>query len=506
MGGTNVLQNSIDSLTTAVNNLSTQMGSANFGAGSAGGQATKQQNSSLSTQPFPKMQNQFQPPGGSGGGGNISPNNNFNSFANLASSAAGPTMMLGAIAKMGQNMMGNQLQLNQAATTALPFMATNGMSQSQAMQQYYSLVGATPGNQMNLGTGGIAGNVALQQTLAQLGGTQNYNQSALGRAGYGASAAFGVANPTLSTAAAAQLGAGLYSPGFSYNMMRMGMGTARGANGSALNPGQLSQQVLKGFGVGGMYGAKLFGNLSSPKGQLDMSSLLQGTGVSNSAFTGYLNDYATLMNKDHMSATSATSLISKATTGSTANMKAARSRLNKLGVTTASNDISNLEQAQAVTTGRQGEYASGFNSAISQSTGMLEQFNNALNKLLNGPLGNAAGYAGGMGGMASGISHGVGSGLGFGSALTIAKLFGLGGGGGASAAGGGASAAGGGSIAAMAAAALPAIGGMLIGAAAKAIGDKLSPSGTTKGAVNKTIQNQHVLPMGMGSSPVYSQN
>lgn len=436
LGGTNVLQQSIDQLTNAVNNLSQQIGSLNLGGGGLGGNATRQQNAGNTT-PFPRMQNQFQPQGGGGGqnlgGGNVSQPRPFGSFA----SQSGFAMTASAITQFGNQQMQNLLTLNQYATSSMLGMNTNGMSQAQAMRALYSQVGATPGNLNSLALSPTDA-YGMANPLQQLGGTALFNRSSLGRAGFGAAAAFGISNPTLGATGSANLASALYSPQFSMQMLMMGYQPIRSMNGGApMNAGQAAQSILKGMGISGMSPAQTFGNLASPKGQASLSYLFGSSGIGNQQAQQYLQTYAQLFSKG-MSPTAATNLITQAISGSTSSMKSAQQKLNSMGVATSTNDIQALKNAQAVTTGRQGEYAGGFNTAIQDSTSLLESFNNALNKLLNGPLGSLVGGAGGFMGIMSGTNHAVGSLGTVGGLMTIGRMLGMGGGaGGAGAAGGG---------------------------------------------------------------------
>jgi len=505
LGGTNSLQSSIDQLNNSINSLASRIGSMNLG----GGTATAQQTGPNGTQPFPRMQNPFQVNqrqtgiggGGPGGAGNVSQPRSFGRYG--MQNMSGSMMMLRGLASFGQNMMQNQLSLNQYATMSMTGLNYNGMSQNQAMRALYSQAGAMPGNLNALGFSPQDMYGAMPY-LQQLGGTQLIGQSSLGRAGFGAMQSFGVSNPGLSATTSAQLAAAMYSPQFSMQMMMMGYNPIRSMTGGApMNAGQAAQSILKGMGLGGMNSARVFGNLASPKGQVALQALFGSSGISNQQASQYLDMYSQLFSKG-LSPTAATNLINRATTGSVSSMKAAQATLaNKYGIRTSSNDLQQLKNAQSVISGRQGEYAGGFNDAINQSTSLLEQFNSALNKLLNGPLGTAGGYAGGMGGMASGIMGGAGIGMGLGGVRILSRLLGLGGAGGSLlGAGGGAAAAGEGAgvaaaIAPIAAAAAPVIAGVLLGAVAKAVSDTLSPAGTKRGVASKVMQQRHLLPFGM---------
>lgn len=424
LGGTNVLQQSIDQLTNAVNSLSGNISSSNFGAGSVG-QATRQQGSNAGgTQRFPSMVNPFQASaqqpgiggGGAGGSGNVSTPMPFG--------RSGLATMASAVTAFGQQQMNPLLTLNQYATSSMMGYNFNGMSKGQAMQQLYSQVGATP-NSLNSLASSAQDAYGMAAPLQMLGGTQNINQSSLGRAGRGAAAGFGITNPTLGATSSAQLAAALYSPQFSQNMMMMGYQPIRSMSGGApMNSGQAAQSILQRLGLNGKSPSSVYGNLSSGRGQASLSALFGSSGISNTQAATFLQGYDQLFSKG-LNPTQASNLMQQAAFGSASQMKSAQNRLSSLGVTTANNDIQALKTSQSVVSGREGTYAGGFNSAIQDSTGLLEQFNGALTKLLSSTgLGTALGYGGGFGGVLSGTSHAVGSLGTLGGLMSVGKLLG----------------------------------------------------------------------------------
>lgn len=430
IAGTNPLQQSIDQLTNAVNSLSNQISSANFGAGSMGaGTGTSRQQQSAN-QRFPSMINPFQSNaqqpgmggGGSGGSGNVSSPTPFGS--------AGIAMMAGAVTQFGQNQMNPLLTLNQYATSSMLGMNMNGMSQNQAMQMMYKQAGVTSG-QLNTIASSPQDAIQSMQTLQQLAGSANISGTSIGRAGLGAQAAFGLTNPTLSATASSQLAAALYSPQFSQNMLSLGYSPIRSMTGGApMNSGSAAQSILRGLGLNGMSQANLYGNLTSGRGQASLSALFGSSGISNTQAATFLEGYNQLFSKG-LNASQATQLFSQAASGSLSQVKSAQSRLAKLGVSVSDNDLQAMKTSQSVTTGRESMYAGGFNSAIQDSTGLLEKFNSMLSSIIGHTgLGGALGYAGGFGGILSGTSHAVGLAGTAGGLLSIGKLFGLGGGGG----------------------------------------------------------------------------
>lgn len=454
IAGTNPLQQSIDQLTNAVNSLSNQISSANFGAGSMGSSTGTSRQQQSASQRFPSMINPFQSNaqqpgmggGGPGGSGNVSSPTPFGS--------AGIAMMAGAVTQFGQNQMNPLLTLNQYATSSMLGMNMNGMSQNQAMQMMYKQAGVTSG-QLNTIATSPQDAIQSMQTLQQLAGSANISGTSIGRAGLGAQAAFGMTNPTLSATASSQLAAALYSPQFSQNMLSLGYSPIRSMTGGApMNSGSAAQSILKGLGLNGMSQSNLYGNLTSGRGQASLSALFGSSGISNTQAATFLEGYNQLFSKG-LNASQATQLFSQAASGSLSQVKAAQSKLAKLGVSVSDNDLQAMKTSQSVTTGRESQYAGGFNNAIQDSTGLLEKFNSMLTSILGDTgLGGVLGYGGGMGGVLSGTSHAVGLAGTAGGLLSIGRLLGIGGGaagaggalggigGGAGIAGGGAALAG----------------------------------------------------------------
>ncbi len=430
LGGANPLQQSIDQLNNTVNRLISTMQATNFGAGSVGGAPTRQQNAG-NTQPFPAMVNPFQPNqqqngiggGGPGGAGNITQPQPFGQ--------SGLATVASAVTAFGQQQMQPLLTLNQMATTAM--LGTNNAGrQGQSLQQFYSQAGLTTGR-MNFLASGVADAAGQNAVLQQLSGSYNYSGTSLGKSGMTAQAAFGLTNPTLGATTSAQLAAALYSPQFSQNMLSLGYQPIRSMKpgGAPMNSGQAAQSILQGLGLNKMSPSNLFGNLSSGRGQASLSALFGQSGISNTQAASFLEGYNQLFSKG-LNANQANALFSQAAMGTTAQAKAAQSRLNKLGVSTSANDIQALKDSQAVVSGRAGMYSGGFNSAIQDSTGLLEKFNTVLSQILQSTgAGTGLGYAGGFSGVLSGTSHAVGTVGTIGGLMSISRLLGGGAAGGA---------------------------------------------------------------------------
>lgn len=433
LGGTNVLQQSIDSLTNAVNNLSTSL-AANTLANSGGSNGTAQQVRTGGAQPFPKMFNPFQVNqrqsgiggGGAGGTGNVSAPSTF------GSRFAGPLMMASAAVAFGHQQMNPLLNLNQYATTSMIGLNANGMSRGQAMQAMYRQAGFSPSNLNGLALSPVDA-INSMQYLQQRAGSMMPVQTAIGRATLGAQSAFGMMNPTLGASASAQMAAALYSPQFSLNMMAMGYRPvlSQKPGGTPMNAGQAAQSILSWMGLKGMNASRTFGNLSSGVGQANLSALFGSSGISNQQAAQFLTGYAQLFSKG-LNASQATQLFQQASSGSLSQMKSAQAKLNQYGIATSANDIQTMKNSQSVLTGREGMYADSFNSGLSTASGLLQKFNTELSKLLGSTgLGKLFGYLGGSGGILSGANHAVGTLGTLGGLMTIKNLLSRGGGSGA---------------------------------------------------------------------------
>lgn len=435
LAGTNPLQQSIDSLTRAVQSLTTGLG--NVQMNNQMGSAATMQQGPTGTRAFPRMFNPFQVNqvqagiggGGPGGTGNVASPSTF------GSQFAGPLMMASAAASFGAQQMNPLLNLNQYATTSMIGLNYNGMSRGQAMQQMYRQAGFSPNNLNGLALSPVDA-INSMQYLQQRSGSMIPFNTAIGRATMGAQSAFGMMNPTLGATASAQMAAALYSPQFSLNMMAMGYRPilSQRPGGNPMNAGQAAQSILSWMGLNKMNPSQVFGNLSSGVGQANLSALFGASGISNQQAAQFLTGYSTLFNKG-LTAQQATQLFQQASSGSLSQMKSAQARLNQLGIATSANDIQAMKNSQSVLTGREGTYAQSFDAGLSTATGLLQKFNQALTSILNDTgLNKLLGYAGGAGGILSGTSHAVGTLGTLGGLLTLRNVLGGGGGGAAGAA------------------------------------------------------------------------
>lgn len=478
--GTNVLQQDLDTLnrsvqelTTAVNNMAMNMQTGTTGQFGA---STRQQGPANNNGGFPGMINASRlgatSSGGNGGwGSNISGMSsggyasNRSMYSGNGGTGSGAMALAGAVAGYGAAQSQNLVGLNSYATQSLIGYDYNGQSQSQAMQQLYGQAGASPNKQISIGTGALSDNIQMAQTLQQVAGSQNIKATSLGRGALGAAYGFGITNPNLTAASAGQMGAGLYGQQFSYNLRSLGYGFSmrNGQGGANMNAGQGAMSILQKMNLGKATSQQVTAAFATGgAAQQNLNYLTSGTGITAPAMQQYLTDYAQLVNNKGLTSTAANSLMSQAASGSSSQMKSARAQLSKYGVSTANNDLASLTENAASSTGRAGDVASGFNSGLQQSAGLLTSFNNALNSILKGPLGTALGYGGGSLGTISGSALGSGSNMlgTAGSYMMIQKLMAKGGAGAAAgegAEGAATAAAGGGTLAAGASVALPAI-------------------------------------------------
>ena len=413
MAGTNNLQSSLDTLTTAVSNLTAKIGTLSLGGQGAQGQASQAQ-SSATTQPlFPRPYNPFSNPGtqagGIGGGGpggtaNISQPTPFGMGGTFG---AGLTAVAGAFAGYGQQQLPIQLGLNAYATqTAM----AQGQTGNNFTAQYRQAFGY---NNQNLNFMASSPMDALQfaQIMQQVGAAPNYMSTSIGRAGFGAAAAFSTANPLASAAQSGSFAQQLFSPAMSLNMLSMGYVTPRMlGGGNARNMGQIIQGMMSNLWGGRRpTNQQLYAGLS-PGGNA-YNSLVYGLGFTGSQVTQALpvfTEYNDLFNKGYTPA-SAQALINASKSGNLATAKAAQATLSSLGIKTATSSAQSLRNNQAVLTGRDADIASGFAAALQTSTGLLAQFNADLSDImtrlhLNGITGGLGGLLGTFAGTNGGNS------------------------------------------------------------------------------------------------------
>jgi cell wall-associated NlpC family hydrolase len=419
LGGTNNLQPSIDSLTRAVENLTSRIGTLSTGT------AGQEQKNKSAPAGFPSVINPFSSNqagpstgiggGGRGGAGNVA---SPSTFRNMSRGAAVSGIMR-SFAGYGQQQMPVQLGLNAYATqTALAMGQTSG----NFTQQYKQAFGFNNQNLNALASSPMDA-LAGTQGLQYLSSSPMYMSNQIGRAGYGAAAAFGMANPAMSFQQQVAQAQSVYSPQTALRMQMMGYGvTPRRLGGGANNMGQVVQGMLRTW-----YGQKNVNPSTLTAGLGEggrVNANLQALGLNPTTMAPTIEEYNQLFSKG-LTASQAQNLINSAGKNNAAGI-AAQQKLSQLGVKTATSSMQQIRNNQSAVTGRDADIASGFASALSTSTGLLNTFNQGLSGLmshlgLNGVVGGAGG--------AAGIFSGTGGGnalLGMGSSLSLLGLAGRG--------------------------------------------------------------------------------
>jgi len=453
--GTNVLQSSIDSLTSAVNNLNTAIGRINFSGvgGTTGAPAGTAANGGMASS--------FG--GGGGGTSNVAPARPFGAGGKFVAYTAA---VASSFAAYGQGQLPGQLAINSFATTTATAL---GQTSNNFTAQYKQAFGYQ-GKGINFMASSVMDAAQGTQMLQYAGGM--YTNSPQYRAAYGAAAAMNSANPLSSMAQSAAFAQQFYSANTSMNMYAMGYGvTPRtafrpGANGT----GAVIQGMLqRWYGTGKVNPYTLNQGLAE-NGRLSTINL-PAAGLNAQQMTPILREYNTLFNAG-LTPAQADALINRANNGSLASARSAQSQLASYGIKTANNSVQSMKNNQSILTARDANVASGFARGLQDATTMLSQFNNALSAIMTTlHLNGITGFAGGFGGIMSGTNTsgllGLGGGLGLASMAMRLGGTALGGGGMLSGLsslfGGGSAAAAGGSAAGGAAAAG---GGLSLGGAA----------------------------------------
>lgn len=406
LAGTNNLQSSVDRLTIAVNRLSASMaGNGNGNGGSPGGLT-----------PAAGIGG-----GGPGGAGNVRPPM---PFGRMGAGLAGGVMLGSAFAGYGQQQMPFQLGLNAMASMSM-------MGTGYNMGQYSGFASMIGQNVVNPISSGPMDALQLASQLQFLAGTPNFRGSALGRAGFGAAAAFGMTNPTLSGAASGNLAQQIYNPMLSMRMRMMGYSSTPRVMGSGMpqSIGNVAASLIQGwYGQNKVSPSQLFRTLSfGGKGFAN----LQYLGLNPQQMAPLLEGFNKLFNAGY-SPQAASNLFAQAASSNTGVAQKAQAQLRNAGVSSVTSDIQKLRNNQSQLTQRSVNTAAGFNAALTASTDALQKFNQVLNGILNatgmnGPLG----ALGGTFGVLSGTNHGnFMNGIGGIGLLGLAARGALGGGGG----------------------------------------------------------------------------
>ena len=434
--GSNDLQQAINALTTAVkaNTAALQASGSNRPGGTAIPFGSTGQ--TFTSGSFPKMSPASAGFGGgrsnatTGGGGGGTPG----TFSGAMNNPAGTLQAAGGAALQGAGQMmtqapqyANQITMNQYAA-----MSTLGMGGGTNLKQGFSAMYRQAFGNYNSNLNAIATNPAdaaqMYSNLQGIGASPYVMGTALGRAGFGATAGFGYSNPTLGGAGASQAAAQLYSGQTSMLFRQLGYGATPRAPGGQGNPmamGGVMQSILqRAYGRGSVNQNTLNAGLAN-NGKLRLN--LQALGLDPSTMGPALQMYNKMFSQG-ASASTAQTLLNDAAHNQNYNGQSAQKILSqRYGIATS--DLQKLKDTQAVKTGTTSGEMGGFDSAISAATTSLQKFDMVLNSILKVTgLGNVLGSAHGFSGTMSAVGGAVGSLLGKG----VGMLTRFGGAGGAS--------------------------------------------------------------------------
>jgi cell wall-associated NlpC family hydrolase len=401
LAGANPLQSSVDQLTNAVNRLTNTMSTLNMGSASG-----SQFNAGTSTAGgFPGVINPFRPQAASGGGfagggpggyGNVRPPM---PFGRIGAGIAGTGLLGSAFANFGQQQMPFQIGLNAMASMSM-------MGTGLNMNQYGGFASMIGNQVVNPISSSPMDALQLAQQLQFMAGTPRIMGSALGRAGFGAAAAFGMTNPTLSGAMSGNLAQQIYNPMLSMRMRMLGYTMTPRVMGSGMpqSMGNVVTSLLQGwYGANRVNPSQLYRTLSfGGKGFAN----LQYLGLNPQQMAPLMEGFNRLFNAGY-DPQQASNLFSQAASSNPNVARQAQATLRNAGVTSVTSDIQKLRNNQSQLTQRSVNTAAGFNAALTASTDSLQKFNQVLNSILqNTGLSGPLGAVGATLGTLMGTNHG----------------------------------------------------------------------------------------------------
>ena len=295
------------------------------------------------------------------------------------------------------------------------------------------------GKGVNALASGPADAAQMYSNLQGIAASPYVNSTALGRAGFGASAGFGIANPSLGGAGASAAAAQLYSPQTSMMMRQLGYGAtprAQGGNGNPLQMGSVIQSIMaRAYGGQTSVSSQTLNAGLANGGHLNLN--LQALGLDPSTMGPAMQMYNKLFQQG-VGATQAQTMLNDAAQNKNYNGTSAQKLLsNKYGIPTS--DLQKMKDSSAVQTSNTAGEMGGFDSAISQATTAVQKFDTAIGTFLKVTglgtvMGGAHGFSGAMGAIGGGLGHIIGSGVGmlsqFGGAAGVVPGGGSAGGGG----------------------------------------------------------------------------
>ena len=412
LGGANDLQAHLDSLTQAVQANTTAL-QQSAGASPAGASVPIGNTGQTSTfGSFPSMAsvashfssgipaNYATTPTGGQGNGQGGWGQAMGNPAGTTQSAAGSAASMAGSAMASTGQFSTQIMMNQFASQSTLMMGAGNVGQQQ--QQMYNMAFGTFGKPAGLSA--IAQNPADQaqmySNLQGIAANANPMATAQGRAGYGATAGFGYANPSLGGAASSAAAAQLYSGQTSLAMRQLGYGATMRAGMGQSNPLQMGQGIQammqRWYGKSSVSSAELNAGLAN-NGRLQLN--LQALGLDPSTMGPALQMYNKLFQQG-VGASQAQTMLSDAAGNKNYGGESAQKLLsNKYGIPTS--DLQKLKDVTATQTANTSGEMGGFDSAISQSTTLLKSFNTVLGKLLKVTgigtlLGASHGFSGAM--------------------------------------------------------------------------------------------------------------
>ena len=448
--GVNALQDVVNKLTDAVGklaNAATALASQNAN----GTTTTSFGGQTFTAGSFPKMMSAAPANGGPGGyaGSNVTVPAPMGGGANgmspgqMAQSMA-QSMFSGATGG-GAGGLSNQLTMNQyAAMSSLGF--APGTNLGQGFAAMYSQAFGMYGKNLNAIAQNPADAAQMYSNLQGIAASPYVMSTALGQAGYGATAGFGYANPSLGGAGASAAAGQLYSGQTSMLMRMYGYGMTPRAGGGQANPlsmGQTIQGMLqRWYGTSSVKQSTLNAGLAN-NGRLQLN--LQALGLNPSTMGPALQMYNKLFQQGMGAGQAQTLLNDAAQNKNYGNQGSAQKLLSdKYGIATS--DLQKYKDTTAVGTSTTSGEMSGFDSAVSAATTTLQKFDTAISHLMGaggGFLGKLAGYGSGLSGTSGSVGGMAGNLLSSGLSFGMGMLTRLGGAAGSGGAGGGASSQGG---------------------------------------------------------------
>jgi cell wall-associated NlpC family hydrolase len=359
-------------------------------------------------------------PGGMGGGAMNNPAGTLQS----AGQQMGQTAQA-AIYPSGAK-FSNQITMNQYASMSM-LGAGPGVSLKQGFSAMYRQAFGNYNSNLNAIANNPADAAQMYSNLQGIAASPFVMSTALGRAGFGAAAGFGVANPTLGGAASAQAAAQLYSGQTSMLMRMYGYGASPRAGMGQQNPLSMAQTVQtmlqRWYGSGSVSQGTLNAGLAN-NGRLRLN--LQALGLDVNTMGPALQMYNKLFSQG-LNAQQAQTLLNDAAHNQNYQGQSAQKILsNRYGIPTS--DLQKLKDTTAVQTGTTSGEMSGFDAAISQATTTVQKFDMVLNTILKTTgLGTVIGASHGFSGAMNSVGGFVGSMFNKGMGMITGLLGGAGG-------------------------------------------------------------------------------